>query len=215
MSEAPVRDYLQTQGLRLNEDDVRTACLAAQAVMQAGQAEIERGILWYEQPEGKLTDYFTYSDENHTALKQIFMALDSAWSHASPALSAVVYAAAPEGRRLIRLAQQGRILEQSLPLTDEAAGLYLASRAAQSGWLSLAQDIPRWLAAGDLLGGHNRRSGSQMSLPICRDDGRVLGVLHLEAEHPNAFNEDSQAVWVALALAAAWPLQVLSGIPGD
>lgn len=216
MSETPIQDYLHTQGLKLPKEDVYTAYLAAASVIQSGQAEIERGILWYEQPENKLTDYFADNEKNHTVLKQIFMALDSSWTRtAAPICSATVYAALPEQKKLVRLAQQGWPLEQALPLTEEAAGLYLASRTAQSGWLNLAEDIRHWLEQGDLAGGRNLRDGSQMSLPICLDNGRILGVIHLESRQKNAFGEASQAVWVALALALAEPLRILLEIPAE
>ena len=49
MTCAQVRDYLQTQGLKLPEQEVRMAMLVAQSVLELAQAEIDMSVLWYEE----------------------------------------------------------------------------------------------------------------------------------------------------------------------
>ena len=100
MSEVLVRDYLQTQGLKLAAGDVAVARLAAETVMNMGQAEIDRSVLWGNGNEACAADYFTCDETTEQILKQVFMALDSTWEQS---------AAQREGRGAIAyLRQEGR-----------------------------------------------------------------------------------------------------------
>ena len=100
MSEVLVRDYLQTQGLKLAAGDVAVARLAAETVMNMGQAEIDRSVLWSNGNEACAADYFTCDETTEQILKQVFMALDSTWEQS---------AAQREGRGAIAyLRQEGR-----------------------------------------------------------------------------------------------------------
>lgn len=206
-----IRDYLQTQGLRLPEDDIRMGMLAAQTVMRNGRAEIDRGILWYAADDTVLSDYIDLTPDNEALLKQVFMALDSACSRTAAAQSAVVYALLPSehGPFLLRLAQQGQVLAQRLPVNEENARFHLPVRSAQTGWLNLAEDMAHWLASEALEGSRNGRSQSQMSLPVSTENGSVLGVVHVEYESKATLTEAVQADWVALALALAEPMAAL------
>ena len=206
MSEVLVRDYLQTQGLKLAAGDVAVARLAAETVMNMGQAEIDRSVLWGNGNEACAADYFTCDETTEQILKQIFMALDSTWEQ-----SAAVYVLLPEQAGLLRLSQQGQPVEALLKLDEEAEAAYLPSRTANRGWLNLVEDTARWLEAGEISGEHHGRNGSQMSLPVCLENGRVLGVIQVEAAQKNGFDETAQALWVALALALAAPLTALLG----
>lgn len=215
MSDLMVRDYLQTQGLKLQQEDVRLAQMAAQAVMSAGSAAVERDVLWYSDEKVELATHLEENEANGACLKQVFMALDSAFER-FPLQSAAVYLLMQgESPYLLRLAQQGVVIEPILPVGEEAGSLYLAARSAQTGWLNQADDIAAWLASGDLGGAHNERSLSQMSLPVCLPNGRVLGVLHVEAAERSAFDARMQAGWVGLALALAEPLRRLLGAETD
>ena len=206
MSEVLVRDYLQTQGLKLAAGDVAVARLAAETVMNMGQAEIDRSVLWGNGNEACAADYFTCDETTEQILKQVFMALDSTWEQ-----SAAVYVLLPEQASLLRLSQQGQPVEALLKLDEEAEAAYLPSRTANRGWLNLVEDTACWLEAGEISGEHHARNGSQMSLPVCLENGRVLGVIQVEAAQKNGFDETAQALWVALALALAAPLAALLG----
>ena len=204
-----VQDYLQTQGLRLSAAEVQVAYLALQTVIDRGEASIDKEVLWYRNQEICLAEHIEQTDEHEILLKQVFMALDSVFSRQA-GRSAVVYALmADESPYLIRLAQQGDVVEQYLPVNEESGWTYLASRSAQTGWLNMVEDVAEWLALGELKGKHHDRNRSQMSLPICHRNGGVLGVLHIEYAESKAFNEEVQTEWVALALALAEPLQAL------
>ncbi|EKY06046.1 hypothetical protein HMPREF9120_01612, partial [Neisseria sp. oral taxon 020 str. F0370] len=127
MSDTLVRDYLQTQGLRLSADEVRMAHLAAQAVVGMGQAEIDRSVLW----GGVVpSDYLPQDETTENLLKQVFMALDSAWDR-SGARSAAVYLRLREAGVLLGLARRGEAAEGLLPLDEETGWRHLASRSAQ------------------------------------------------------------------------------------
>ena len=210
-----IRDYLQTQGLHLPEEVVHIPYLAACTVMNAGHASIDRSVLWYGDGATALSHHIEANPQNEALLKQIFMALDSTFSREGKAQSATVYALMPSennGLHLIRLAQQGKPLEQRLAADEHHGRLHLPVRTAQTGWLNLADDTAAWLAQGELEGAHHSRNGSQMSLPVCTDSGAVLGVVHVEYPEKNMPNEAAQAEWVALALALAQPLAALLNI---
>lgn len=206
MSLALVEDYLRTQGLRLPVDAVRMAHLAAQAVVDLGQAEIDRELL--RAFEG--ADDLLCNEEAERAVKQVFMALDAACGRADMQ-SAAVYAMPSEKSVLLRVAQQGVPIEAVLPADDVAAECFVAVRTAQTGWLNLIDDAAAWYADAGMPS-ENLRCGSVMSLPVCLESGRVVGVLHVEAARSFAFDEESQASWVGLALALIGPLRVLSGV---
>ncbi|MDO4696343.1 MAG: GAF domain-containing protein [Neisseria sp.] len=197
------QDYLRTQGLRLSAETVRMAHLAARAVMDLGQAEIDREVLWAF--EG--ADYLCRSEENGRALKQVFMALDTACERVR-LQTAAVYVLNPEHEVLFCIVRRGLPIETVLPVSDIAEEQFLAVRTAKTGWLNLIDDVAAWndMPSAAL------RCGGVMSLPVCLESGRVLGVLHVEAERAGMFDEESQALWVGLALALTEPLKVLSGV---
>lgn len=202
-----IRDYLQTQNLKLDADAVRVAELAAQAVMAQGQALIEHDVLWYEQPEVRLAEHIEANEQHSGLLKQLFMALDSAYAR-HPVQSAVLYGLLPDDSALVRLVQQGQPIEQRLATDDTTAAQYLAAHSSRTGWLNLADDVSHWLEIGELSGEHNRRSAAQMSLPVYGADGRVFGVLHIE-QAEGTFAAEAQTEWLGLALACLAPLQTL------
>ena len=57
MSALLIKDYLRTQGLRLPVEGVHIAYLAAQAVINNGNASIDRSILWFGNGELVLADH--------------------------------------------------------------------------------------------------------------------------------------------------------------
>ncbi|WP_274572135.1 hypothetical protein [Neisseria leonii] len=200
-------DYVKMQGLRLPRDEVRVAQLAAEAVMAGGQSAVEYGVLWHMQEDWRLADYIEQDDTRGTALKQVFMALDSAWTRDERAVSAVVYVYTADDV-LVRVAQQGKVGVQRLTVDAASVECSLAARAAQTGWLSVADDVAAWLASGSLGGMHH--SGAQLAAPVCSESGAVFGVLYVEAAQAGAFDETAQAAWVGLAVALAAPLMLLS-----
>ncbi|ROV57279.1 hypothetical protein [Neisseria chenwenguii] len=209
-----IKDYLQTQGLKLPADNVRAAYLAAQAVMNLGSASIERGILWPEHGGWRLADHVAADAANEALLRQIFMALDSAYSRTANVRSAALYAQmlSENGAKLVQLTRQGEMLEPLLDVNDDNSRVYLACRTAQSGWLNLADDVPYWLDLGEIEGSRNEGGKSQLSAPVCTESGAVLGVLHVEFNDKKQTDEVAQTEWVALALALSEPLKTLLGI---
>lgn len=200
-----IKDYLQIQGLDADADSTAAARAAAQAVILHGQVSADPAALWQN---GRLDAYLARTPENETLLKQLLMALDSVCSRTQPQ-SAALYGITSDGSRLTALSSQGLPLESELPLESTAAETHLAARTAQSAWLNLADDTAAWLAEGHLSGEHNRRSGSQISLPVSAEDGRTYGVLHIEKTRPGGFTAEEQAEWIGLALAVLPLLQQL------
>ena len=209
MSLAIVQDYLRTQGLRLSPDAVQMGYLTAQTVMNMGKAEIDRSVLWYTHDEAVLADYIEQNEAHEAVLKKMFMALDSMLDKVGRVQSAVIYGVLPEQQLALRLVQQGQVIEQKLLIDESTVNHYLVSRTAQNGWLNWVEDVAHWLAQGEIVGEHHRRCQSQMTLPIHLSNGKVLGVLHLEAAERAAWDAEAQAAWVGLALALVEPLQTL------
>ncbi|UOP04429.1 GAF domain-containing protein [Conchiformibius kuhniae] len=195
-----IKDYLQTQGLRLNADDVAVAYATARAVMSAERAVVEHGVLWRGGATVRLVDYLVENKENTEHLKQIFIALDASCER-QRVQSAAVYRLLPEQGLLLCVAQQGKPLEPALPADEAHAQTHLAARTAQTGWLNRAGDTARWLDNGSLNGAHNRRSAAQTCLPLCATDGRVWGVLHIEYARTGDDGDHALCTWVGLALA--------------
>ena len=94
------------------------------------------------------------------------------------------------------------------PNKEAAHTAHLAARSAQTGWLNQIDDVAQWLQNGDL-DGSRHRPGSQLAVPVCAENGRVLGVVYLEHGNTAAFDEAAQSIWVGLALALAEPLAAL------
>ena len=115
----------------------------------------------------------------------------------------------PEQQLALRLVQQGQVIEQKLLIDESTVNHYLVSRTAQNGWLNWVEDVAHWLAQGEIVGEHHRRCQSQMTLPIHLSNGKMLGVLHLEAAERAAWDAEAQAAWVGLSLAFVEPLQTL------
>lgn len=189
--DSQIKDYLQTQALSLNADDVAVAQAATQAVLTNAKAHIDDQIVQHDKlPENLINKLFE--------VKQLFMALDSVYSRQT-IQTATIYAL-PENGDLLRVVQMGAAIESHLPMNDEAAWQYLAVRTAQSGWANIAEDVPHWLQIGELHGKHNQRAVCQISLPICGENGVVYGVLHLE--HNSRISENALTNWVGLVLGA-------------
>ncbi|QMT31974.1 hypothetical protein [Alysiella filiformis] len=189
--QSQIQDYLQTQALKLNADDVAIAFAATQAVLQHAQAHIDDAIIAYPTlPETWRTQMIL--------LKRLFMAMDSVYSrHAVQTVAA--YGWLPETAQLQRLVQMGAPIEDTLPLNAHTVWQHLPCRTAQSGWANVADNVVNWLDLGELQGEHNRRAHTQISLPICGENGTVYGVLHLE--HSAMLPENALADWVGFILA--------------
>lgn len=186
----PIRDYLQTQGLRLPADAVRVAQAAAEAVIQHGQAAVEGALLW--QPAA--VQCLERNEGNEALLKQIFMAFDAAYERC-PVAGAAVYGL--HQGVLLRLAQQGEAPAAQLAADGSQDPYHLAVRSAVSGWLNWAENLAEWLQRGDLQGDHHDHS--QAALPVCLSDGRVYGVVYLAHHQP--ITAEMLADWLGLTLA--------------
>ncbi|MBG8619478.1 hypothetical protein ELQ26_00600 [Neisseria meningitidis] len=215
MPAALIKDFLLTQGLKLPLDEVRTAYLTAQTVMDMGTTSIERSVLWLEHEDWRLADYLEQNSGNEEGLKRLFMALDSVFSRCKGVRAAAVYALMPsenQAFQLICLSRQGEVLENLWDLDEAAGKVSLACRSAQSGWMNVASDVRRWLDLGELSGERNHASAAQISIPVCTESGGVLGVVHVEFECAECAGTAAQVEWVALALALSEPLKQLLGI---
>lgn len=210
-----IEDFLQTQGLKLPVDSVYMAYTAAQAVINMGNAAIERPVLWPEKNGFALSEHIEQNAENDALLKQIFMALDSVYSRQTNIKSAAVYACMPSETlmpKLVLLCQQGLGLEPHVEVNEDNSRIYLASRTAQSGWMNIANDIAYWLALGEISGSRNTHSKAQVSVPVCTKSGAVLGVVHIEFDDKNQADDAVLTEWAALSLALSGPIKALLNV---
>lgn len=182
-----VKDYLQTQGLKLSPEAVEMARLASATVMQLADTEIDHRILWYETSEGILAEHLTEDEAHHRWLRQAWLMLDALISR-QPVHSAALYY--PTAGHWLRLVAQGEPQPMWLVADEADPDLHPAARSALSGWLQHepGQDVVR------------------SAIPVYGDDGRVLGVLYVE--YPPA-EAESLGHWIGLALALLPLLQAL------
>ena len=161
-----IKDFLQTQGLKLPADEIHVAYLTAQAVIKMGNASVERSILWPSEDGWQLADYV--DAEHEFLLKQIFMALDSVAERTKHLKSAAVYTAFPKdgALSLVRLSRWGVPLENVIPIDEQAGQAFLAVRTAQSGWMNVCQNVAYWQEIGELSDERNHPGLSQISVPI-------------------------------------------------
>ena len=196
-----IKDYLNTQALKLNPEMVQISRLATQMVCQNGIAHIDENVLKH----AWLPEHWRNQE---LLLKQIFIGLDSQFTR-YPMQSAAVFGRLPESHSLFRIAAQG------LPIETELANekTHLAARTAQSGWANIA-NTEHWLAQNELSGEHNRRATFQAALPICGEEGKVAGVLQLE--NHQEFSDEELANWIGFCLGILPVLQQITGnLPDD
>lgn len=213
-----IEDFLQTQGLKLPVDDVYVAYTAAQAVINMGNAAIDRSVLWPEKNGFTLAEHIEPNADNDALLKQIFMALDSVYSRQANIKSAAVYAHMPSETltpKLVVLTQQGLGLEPHLDVSEDNSQIYLASRTVQSGWMNVANDLAYWLTLGEISGERNAASKAQVSVPICTKSGAVLGVVHIEFNDKDQADDAALTEWTALSLALSEPMKALLNVVED
>ncbi|PSJ81431.1 hypothetical protein [Neisseria iguanae] len=213
-----IKDFLQTQGLKLSVDSMYAAYAAAQAVANMGNAAIDRSVLWPEKAGFKLTEHIQPNADNDALLKQIFMALDLVYSRQADIKSAAVYAHMPSETltpKLVLLTWQGVFLEPHLDVNEDNSRIYLASRTAQSGWVNIASNMADWLALGEISGERNAASQAQVSVPVCTGSGAVLGVVHIEFNDKNQLNDAALTEWTALSLVLSEPMKALLNVVED
>ena len=163
-----IKDFLQTQGLKLPADEIHVAYLTAQAVIKMGNASVERSILWPSEDGWQLADYV--DAEHELLLKQIFMALDSVAERTEHLKSAAVYTAFPKdgALSLVRLSRWGVPLENVIPIDEQAGRAFLAVRTAQSGWMNVCQNVAYWQEIGELSDERNHPLESDfLFLSVC------------------------------------------------
>lgn len=206
MAMTQIRDYLQTQGIRLPEDEIHMAMLAAQAVMQH-PAAIEKNLLW----PPHLTTALPHNTTSNETLRQLFLAVDAAWSR-QPNASLQLYL--KHQTQLLRLNGRGRThadclaagnpatLQSDCQIANENQTCdHPATRAAQTGWLYHIENIGYWQQHENLTGNWlpDNPSGSLLAAPIYGDSGHVDGILY--AEYTGTASPEQLAQHIGLAIA--------------
>lgn len=217
MTCAQVRDYLQTQGLKLPVQEIQMAMLATQSVLELAQAEIDLSVLWYEENGFSLAekfnlntnalrqthpaDLFTSKDNIAYTLRQLYLALDSVASrHHNDTFALYLYEGNDEAGELFRLLARGCQLPAILKCDQQQINQYLFARTAITGWLNQVNDVQSWLNDGSLSGKQN--AASQLAVPVSSDQGQILGVLYAAHQQPDAITDTELIEWIALAMVA-------------
>lgn len=212
----PVREYLDTQGLKLPIEDIEMAVIAAQTVLRVAQAEIDTSVLWYYENHFSLaeklgvnldstanhtvTDLFTANNNSIQTLRQLYLAIDS-WRSRYQNQSVALYLSEKNATSnyLVRLVSQGCVLPAYIQCDEAQMQQYLFVRTARTGWLNLIDDVDQWLKDGSLSG---RQPGlSQLSLPITNEYVQVFGVIFATHERIKSFSEAELINWIGMALA--------------
>jgi hypothetical protein len=221
---AQVRDYLQTQGLKVPAEEVQIAILAIQSVLELAQAEIDMSVLWYEENGFRLAqkfgldqaalrqiqpvDLFTANNNSAYTLRQMYLAFDSIASrHHNDAFAVYLYETDDKAGQLYRLLAQGNKLPARIECGQQQVQQYLFARTATTGWLNQVNNVQQWLADGSLSG--KQTGASQLAAPITGEQGQILGVLYTTHQHNNAITDAELIDWTALAIAITPLLQNL------
>ncbi|MCO6519969.1 MAG: hypothetical protein J6582_02905 [Snodgrassella sp.] len=221
---AQVRDYLQTQGLKVPAEEVQMAILAIQSVLELAQAEIDMSVLWYEENGFRLAqkfgldqaalrqiqpvDLFTANNNSAYTLRQMYLAFDSIASrHHNDTFAVYLYETDDKAGQLYRLLAQGSKLPARIECGQQQVQQYLFARTATTGWLNQVNDVQQWLTDGSLSG--KQTGASQLAAPITGEQGQILGVLHTTHQHNNAITDAELIDWTALAIAITPLLQNL------
>ncbi|WMY91276.1 hypothetical protein [Snodgrassella communis] len=221
---AQVRDYLQTQGLKVPAEEVQIATLAIQSVLELAQAEIDMSVLWYEENGFRLAqkfgldeaalrqiqpvDLFTANNNSAYTLRQMYLAFDSIASrHHNDAFAVYLYETDDKAGQLYRLSAQGSKLPARIECGQQQVQQYLFARTVTTGWLNQVNDVQQWLADGSLSG--KQTGASQLAAPITGEQGQILGVLYTTHQRNNAITDAELIDWTAMAIAIAPLLQNL------
>ncbi|PIT47667.1 hypothetical protein BHC46_05035 [Snodgrassella alvi] len=221
---AQVRDYLQTQGLKVPAEEVQMAILAIQSVLELAQAEIDMSVLWYEENGFRLAqkfgldqaalrqiqpvDLFTANYNSAYTLRQMYLAFDSIASrHHNDTFAVYLYETDDKAGQLYRLLAQGNKLPARIECGQQQVQQYLLARTATTGWLNQVNNVQQWLADGSLSG--KQTGASQLAAPITGEQGQILGVLYTTHQHNNAITDAELIDWTALAIAITPLLQNL------
>ncbi|WP_239423323.1 hypothetical protein [Snodgrassella communis] len=221
---AQVRDYLQTQGLKVPAEEVQIATLAIQSVLELAQAEIDMSVLWYEENGFRLAqkfgldeaalrqiqpvDLFTANNNSAYTLHQMYLAFDSIASrHHNDAFAVYLYETDDKAGQLYRLSAQGSKLPARIECGQQQVQQYLFARTVTTGWLNQVNNVQQWLADGSLSG--KQTGASQLAAPITGEQGQILGVLYTTHQRNNAITDAELIDWTAMAIAIAPLLQNL------
>lgn len=221
---AQVRDYLQTQGLKVPAEEVQIAILAIQSILELAQAEIDMSVLWYEENGFRLAqkfgldqaalrqiqpvDLFNANYNSAYTLRQMYLAFDSIASrHHNDTFAIYLYETDDKAGQLYRLLAQGNKLPARIECGQQQVQQYLFARTATTGWLNQVNNVQQWLADGSLSG--EQTGASQLAAPITGEQGQILGVLHTTHQYNNAITDAELIDWTALAIAITPLLQNL------
>jgi predicted deacylase len=107
----------------------------------------------------------------------------------------------PDG--LMRIAHIGQATSNYLPMQENKAiaADALFSRAAETGWVNVIDNLAQWIEWGDAPAALQDYGLAHLAIPICDVHGAVLGLVTVSQSDTSQVSEEAQAWWVALAIA--------------
>ena len=185
-----IQDYLDTQALHLNAEDVAVSRAIIQSIIEQGVVHLELEA-WQ-----KVCFPAKWFTQEHL-FKALFMALDSQYTR-TPVQSVAIYGVLTDERQVVCLMSQGVEIESHFDLNTYNIEHYLVARVLESGWANIVDDVAQWLRRGEVLGEHYQRAHYLCALPICGEEGKVYGVVQLENQ--TVLSDDDLAQWVGFTL---------------
>ncbi len=217
-----ITDYLNTQGLRQDAAEVRAAAQILGTIAEHTDADLPRDVLWCAQARPDfarvhrerfdLGVYLPETPHNHQLLSGLYAAADTLFAQ-YPCRHLSLFRL--QHRQLLRLLSCGSIGEGLLPADEADWQVHLAVRCAISAWFAHADNCAKWAAAGDLIGVRHQQPLQQWALPICQEDGALLGVLYGESALEQVFDDTMQAWWVGFSIVLANLLNKLECFPDN
>ncbi len=207
MARSVIRDYLNTQNLALNADEVQVAHLTLNAVFNVAEPEGLPENLWWvpagpaDAPPLDLRPVLPDTPAVDSLLRGVYTVLDSVLSrHPADAVAVYVKQMVAGGNRLLCLSQRGQPLPVTWPIQPQDEQQPLLARVAHTAWATVIDNAPQWLAWGDLVAEDAALGASQLVLPMLDEQGRLTGVLAVGDARPRAWSAEEQCWWVAAAL---------------
>lgn len=202
MSKKLIKDYLNTQGVKLPLEMVQVAYLTLGTVYNVAEVKDLPQNLWQDTSHDfDAVSVLEQSGIHNDFLRSVYAVLDSTFQR-YPAKVAL-YAVQPQAEGLVlnRFWHNGMDMPPSLNAAEHEQ--WLLHRVAQTGWGQLIENAKRWVDIDEMSAAESHLGLSQMLWPLTTPNGAVLGVLYVTSPEATAFDEDAQAWWLGAALTIA------------
>ena len=202
MSKSLIKDYLNTQGIKLPLEMVQVAYLTLGTVYNVAQVKSLPQNLWQDtKHDFDAVHVLEQSGVHNQFLRSVYAVLDTTFERYPAKVSLFAVQPDVEGLHLNRFWHNGMNTPKQVHAGEHENTLL--HRVAQTGWAQIIDDAQRWVNVGDMTAEESHLGLSQMLWPLTAPSGAVLGVLYVASPEAAAFDEDAQAWWLGAALTVA------------